>query len=85
MDASFHYRPLDYSRADRAGLCDHLRDGPCKNNFNMSASTAASESESRSWLEYMCTIFVVNIRSNLIHLHSFQLPVLLASCIEILC
>ena len=33
----------DYSRADWDGLPDHLRDAPWEDNFNLSASAAASE------------------------------------------
>ena len=33
----------DYSHADWPGLCDHLRDDPWEDIFNLSASAAASQ------------------------------------------
>ena len=43
----------------------------------MGASVAASKFESRPRLEFMYAFFVVNIKSSLIRLYGFQLPVLL--------
>ena len=43
QDTPFHRLTYGYSRADGDGLCDHLRDVPCKDIFNLSASPAASE------------------------------------------
>ena len=43
QDAPFHCIAYDYSHADWDGLCDNLRDVPCKNIFKLSASAAASE------------------------------------------
>ena len=43
LDTPFHRVAYDYSRADRDGLRDHLRDVPWENIFKLSASTAASE------------------------------------------
>ena len=42
-DAPFHCIAYDYSRADWAGLCDHLRDVPWEDIFRLRASAAASE------------------------------------------
>ena len=42
-DAPFHYIAYDYSRADRDGLLDHLRDVPWEDIFKLSASAAVSE------------------------------------------
>ena len=42
-DAPFHYIAFDYSHADRDGLCDHLRDVPWEDIFELSASAAARE------------------------------------------
>ena len=33
-DASFHHIAYDYSRADRDGFCDHLRDVPWRISLN---------------------------------------------------
>ena len=42
-DVSFHCIAYNYSCADWDSLCDHLRDVPWKDIFNISASAAASE------------------------------------------
>ena len=42
-DALFHHIAYDYSRADWDSLCDHLRDVPWEDFFELSASAAASE------------------------------------------
>ena len=42
-DAPFHCIAYDYSRAEWAGLRDHLRDVPWEDIFKLSASAAASE------------------------------------------
>ena len=42
-DAPFHCIAYDYSRADWDGLCDHLRDVPWEDIFELSASAAARE------------------------------------------
>ena len=42
-DALFHCIAYDYSRGDWDGLCDHLRDLPWEDIFQLSASPAASE------------------------------------------
>ena len=43
QDTPFHCMAYDYSRADRDGLRDHLRDVSWKDIFKLSASAAASE------------------------------------------
>ena len=43
MDAPFHRRAYDYSRADWDSLSDHSKDAPWKDIFKLSASAAASE------------------------------------------
>ena len=43
QDTPFYHLDYDYSRADWDGLRDHLRDGPCKDVFKLSASAAASK------------------------------------------
>ena len=42
-DVSFYHIAYDYSCADWDGLCDHLRDVPWEDTFELSASAAASE------------------------------------------
>ena len=42
-DATFHRMTYDYFRANRDGLCDHLRDIPWEDIFKLSASAAVSE------------------------------------------
>ena len=43
LDTPFHRIDYDYSRADRDGLRDHLRDVPWEDIFKLRASAAASE------------------------------------------
>ena len=43
QDTPFHGVAYDYSRADRDGLRDHLRDVPWEDIFKLSASPAASK------------------------------------------
>ena len=69
QDTSFHRVAYDYSRADWDGLCDHLRDVPWENIFKLGGSGFR--------LELMYISLIVNIRSNLTHLHDFQQLVLL--------
>ena len=42
-DAPFHHISYDYFHADWDGFCDHLRDFPWEDIFELSASAAASE------------------------------------------
>ena len=76
-DAPFHHIAYDYSRADSGGLHDHLRDVPWKDIFKLGASAAASEF--CGWVQVGVDVYIPhrNIRSSLIHLHDFQLLVLL--------
>ena len=79
-NAPFYCIAYDYSCPDWDSLCDHLRDVPLKDIFKLSASAATSvlvNFLSRFRLELMCIFLIVSIRSNLTHLHLFQLLVLL--------
>ena len=74
-DASIHRIAYDYSRADWNGLYDHLRDVPWENIFKLSACVAGSKF--CEWVQvgidiYIYIYIIVNIRSSLTHLHSFQ-------------
>ena len=69
-DAPFHCIAYDYSHTDWDSLCDYLRDVPCEDIFKLNACTAATEF--CGWIH-----LTVSIRSNLTHLHGFQLLVLL--------
>ena len=75
QDALFHHILYDYSRADWDDLCDHLRDVPWEVIFKLSASAAASEF--CHWVQVGIDVYIPHIRSSLINLHGFQLPVLL--------
>ena len=75
-DTPFHHIAYDYSHADWDGLCDHLRDVPWEDIFELGASAAASEF--CEWFQVRIDVYIIeNIKSSLIHLHGFQLPVLL--------
>ena len=82
-DASFHHIAYDYSHANWDGFLDHLRDVPWEDIFKLGASAAASEFVSGFELELMYIYLIENIRPSLIHLHGFQLLVLLLQFIEI--
>ena len=80
QDAPFHRIAYHYSLADWDGLHDHFRDVPWEDIFKLGASAATSEF--CEWVQvgidvYMYIYHVENIRSSLIHLYGFQLPVLL--------
>ena len=75
--APFHRIAYDYSRGDWDGLRDHLRDVPWKDIFKLSAFATASEFCEWVQLELMYIYHIENIRSSLIHIHGFQLLVLL--------
>ena len=75
--APFHCRAYDYSHADWDDLRDHLRDAPWEDIFKLGASAAASEFCQWFRLELMYISLIENIRSSLIHLHGFQLLLLL--------
>ena len=76
-DTPFHRIAYDCSPAAWDGLRDHLRDVPWKDIFKLGSSAAASEF--CDWvqvgIDYVSPI--ENIRSSLIHLHGFQLLVVL--------
>ena len=76
-DAPFYCIAYDYTCADWNGLCDHLRDVPWENIFQLDASAAASEF--CEWVQVGIDLYnlIENIRSNLTLLHCFQLLVLL--------
>ena len=73
-DAPFHRIAYDYSCAGWDGLCDHLRDVPCS---KLVLLLLLVNFVSGFRLELMYISLIENIRSSLIHLHSFQLFVLL--------
>ena len=73
----FHHIAYDYSCADWDGLHDHLKDVPWEDIFKSGASATASEFWSGFGLELMHISLIENIRSGLIHLHGFQLFVVL--------
>ena len=76
-DAPFHYIAYDYSRADWYGLCDHLRDIPWEDIFKLGASLLLLNFVIGFRFALVDISLVEKIRSRLIHLHAFQLLVLL--------
>ena len=74
-DAPFHRIVCDYSRADWDGLRDHLFHGRISLNLLLLLVLVNFVSGFR--LELMYIFLIENIRSSLIHLHDFQLLVLL--------
>ena len=76
-DASFPCIAYDYTCADWDSLCDHLRDVPWKDIFRLSVLLLLVNFLSGFKLELMYIPFIVSINSSLIHLHAFQLLVLL--------
>ena len=76
-DALFHYIAYDYSRADWYGLCDHLRDVPWEDIFKLGASLLLLNFVIGFRFALVDISLVEKIRSRLIHLHAFQLLVLL--------
>ena len=76
-DAPFHHIAYDYSRADWDGLCDHLRDVPWEDTFNLVLLLLLVNSVGGFRLELMYISLIENIRSSLIHLRDFQLLLLL--------
>ena len=75
QDVPFHHMAYNYSRADWDGLCDHLRDLPWEDIFKLLLLLVNFVSGFR--LELLYISLIENIRSSLIHLHGFQLLVLL--------
>ena len=85
-NAPFHRTAYGYSLADWDGLHDHRRDIPRKDVFNLGASAALAKLH--EWLKveidaYIPLFLIVNIRSSHIHLHGFQLHVLLSWLIRL--
>ena len=76
-DAPFYCIAYDYSRADWDGLCDHLRDVPWEDIFKRGASAAASYFCKGFRSEFMYISLTEKITSSLIHIHRFQLLVVL--------
>ena len=74
-DAPFHRIAYDFSRADSHGLHGHFRDVPWEDIFKLGASAVSSEF--CDWVQVGIDVYIPHIRSSLIHLHSFQLLVLL--------
>ena len=66
-DALFHCIAYDYSRGDWDGLCDHLRDLPWEDIFQLSASPAASEF--CEWVQVGIDVYIPH-RKYQIKLHS---------------
>ena len=68
------YRSFDYSCA---GLCNHVRDIPWEDIFEIDASAGGTNFVSGSRLKLMRIFHIKHIRSNFIHLNGFQLIELL--------
>ena len=75
--APFHCIAYDYSCADWNCLCDHLRELPWEVSLNLVLLLLLVNFVSKFRLELMHISLIKNIRSSLIHLHGFQLLVLL--------
>ena len=56
-DAQFHHIGFDYSHTDWDGLCDHLRDVPWEDIFNLSASAAAA-CEFCEWVQVVLKVYI---------------------------
>ena len=56
QDTPFHHVAYDYSRADRDGIRDHLRDVPWEDIFKLGASAAASEF--RKWVQVGIDVYI---------------------------
>ena len=67
----------DYSCTHWNCLCNHMRDVPWEDIFQLSASATASEFCEWLRLELMYMSLIVSNRSSLLHLNGFQLFVLL--------
>ena len=52
----FHHIAYDYCHADLDSLCDHLRDVPSENIFNLSASAATSEFS--EWVQVRIDVYI---------------------------
>ena len=69
QDTPFHRLTYGYSHANWDGLCDHLRDVPCEDIFNLVNFVSGFK------LELVYISLIVGIRSTLNHLQDFQLLV----------
>ena len=76
-DAQFHWMAYDYSCADWDGLRDHLRYVPWEIFLISVLLLLLVNFLSRFRLELMYISLTESIRSNLTHLHGFQVFVLL--------
>ena len=75
FDITFHCTANNYSWVDLSGFCDHLRDIPWKIIIKLGASAAPCE-----WDQVEIDVYIsltVNMMLHLVHLHGFQLFVLL--------
>ena len=77
QDAPFHRIAYDYPHATWDGLHDHLRDVPMGGYLNLALLLMLVNFVTGFRFELMYISLIENIRSSLIHLHGFQLPVLL--------
>ena len=77
QDVPFHLIAYDYSFADWDGLCDHLRDVQWEDILDLLLLLLLVSFVSGFRLELMYVSLIEIIRSSLIHLHGFQLLVLL--------
>ena len=77
QDAPFHHIAYDYSCADWDGLHDHLRDVTWVDILNSVLLLLLMNILSGFGLELMYISLIENIRPSFIHLHGFQLLVLL--------
>ena len=57
QDALFHLIAYDYSCADWASLCDHLRDVSLEDIFKLSASAAAAH-EFSEWVQVVIDVYI---------------------------
>ena len=73
--ASFHRIAYDYSRVDRDGPCDRLRDAPWEDIFKLGASAAAREY--CEWVQVGIGAYIPH-RKYRVKPHSSQLVVLLS-------
>ena len=77
QDVPFHRIACNYSCTDWDGLRDHLRDVSWEVSLNSVLLLQLVNFISGLRLELMYIYHIENIRSSLIHLHGFQLLVLL--------
>ena len=77
MECPFHRIAYDYSHTDWDSLCDPLRDVPGRIFLNSVLLLLVVNFVSGFRLEFMYISLIISIRSSFIHLHDFQLLVLL--------